>query len=299
MWVFPLLSVSDIIYKIREGFINMKKLFRLLPLACTCLLLSGCFSMKLDPTTRLDWGLEIKYAGSFEIKDYYDLGEEQTWPECVFIDCYIDNTSNKVINYIDISEINFKVDVEGVDGSYVNPDDPSVIARSSFGCSQRLNIQPKGRYYFQLPFYNYEKKYFTDNPIFDEKTASFVTDMVINPVPALSGLEFTLISADIDEDGYLQANFMVKNYTGVVVKDITLNFIKGFDVIGNPGLESSYKRVLFADHFESSWKDANLEKDSVTEFTIPFAPYNDTYDAEFFSEESGVVELVVNYTFTH
>ena len=279
----------------------MNRITRFCSLLTASLLLSGCFSVKLDPKHKLDWGLEIKYAGSYEIKDYYDLAEEETWPNCLYIDCYIENKRDETINFIDINDISFKANVKGVEfDAIVDPDDPTVLATASFGCSQKLDIKPGMTYNFQLAFYNYERKYFTDSPVFDENSASFVTDMVINPTPALTGLVFEMYEAEIDDEGFLIANFMVTNYTGVVVKDIRINFIKGFQHFGPDNFESSYKRVLFANRFESNWNDANLAKDSQTLFTIPFAPDNETFDAEYFSQEmASDFQLVVNYSFTY
>ena len=279
----------------------MNRIVRFCSLLTASLLLSGCFSLQLDPKHKLDWGLEIKYAGSYEIKDYYDLAEEETWPNCLYIDCYIENKRDETINFIDINDISFKANVKGVEfDAIVDPDDPTVLATASFGCSQKLNIKPGMTYNFQLTFYNYESKYFTDDPVFDENTASFVTDMVINPAVALNGLIFDLYQAKIDEEGYLIADFMVTNYTGVVVKDIRMNCIKGFQHIGNGELESDYKRVLFVNEFESDWKDANLAKDAQTLFTIPLMPINDTFDADYFSQEmvSDFI-LAVDYSFSH
>ena len=277
----------------------MNKLVKCFTLALTSFLLTACpftaHSSEYDPKERDDWGLEIKYAGSYEIRDEYDLGLEETIEDVLFVKAYIVNERDEEIKYIDLKKIDFKVNTRDKNNQ--------VVASSKPGCSSTLHIIPDSKYTFEIGFVDYTKSFFETNPEIAEEDASFFANMKINPIPADNGLLFNLYHAEInDDDGYLYADFVVHNDTGMVVRNIHLNFIKGFQIIGDENVPESYKRVLFANMFQSDWENANLEPNSDTQFTIPLVNLPDedivTFDEEYFSQEQVTdFRLVVSYSF--
>lgn len=173
---------------------NMKKgsrvLFAFSPLVIipASLAMTGCVFFNQSSSVTVEEKVEIIYAGSYEIKDYYDLGSETSYSNVLFLNCTVKNDTQSKLKYMNISSLNIYSSNE-------------LIAKGSWDCTGLLNIAAgeSETYPFlflesdsdSLEYGYYNSSFFASSPELDELI--FEYNYVANPVPASSGLTFNII----------------------------------------------------------------------------------------------------------
>jgi len=217
----------------------MKKIFSLLFLALMPSFLSGC-SPKVENPDH-DTYLDIKYAGQYAlVDDYFDIQSCQKPTDTLRIDVYLINNTDTPINFIDVTNLEFR---EGASPENISKDNSFLIAQSYLGCTNKLNIGVGERYDFSVYLhpssYYGNGSYFTEHPTLGVDEAHIRVLGKYNPVKCANNFDIeyvdSLISTIEDEKAKLTVNIRLTNLNAI---DVCVTYLETSMYNGEPSLTS-------------------------------------------------------------
>ena len=277
---------------------RLNGLFVLLPCVLGVMPIAAC-SLLIRPVNSSDNSsaymeekVEISYAGTYEIKDYYDLSSEKTYSNVLFLNCSVANNTNRTLKYMKI------------DSFKVYNFDNELVAMNSWGCTGLLNLSSRQRTTYPFLFQEkntetlengyYDPTYFT--PTSDEVYARIEFTYVANPTPAYSGLTINYNSYHINSQyNTLVLNVDIVNDTGVTVKTLALN---RFRVFHYDSENSKYTKVVDATFPNSATLNiANGSSYNINNLTMAEGAYNGSFWNGTVNKNNIVVVSSINFTY--